>query len=110
MLLSDLGSHTLLSTLDVDQPHDAGNHARYNATLDELVRLQAVSADGLPPYDGALLQRELDLFPDWYFTQLRGQALDDKAREVLDRAFALIKAQVLAQPVVLVPRAHHPPN
>ncbi len=110
MLLSDLGAHTLLSTLDVEQPHDAGNRARYNAALDELVRLQAVAADGLPPYDDALLQRELDLFPDWYFTQLRGQVLDDKAREVLSRAFALIKAQVLAQPVVLVHRDYHSRN
>ena len=110
MLLSDLGAHTLLSTLEVDQPHAAGNRARYNSAMDELVRLQAVSAEALPPYDDALLQRELDLFPDWYFTQLRGQALDDKAREVLDRSFALIKAQVLAQPVVLVHRDYHSRN
>jgi len=110
MLLSDLGAHTLLSTLDVDQPHAAGNRDRYSAALDELVRLQAVPADGLPPYDDALLQRELDLFPDWYFTQLRGQVLDDKAREVLSRAFGLIKAQVLAQPVVLVHRDYHSRN
>ncbi len=110
MLLSDLGAHTLLSTLDIEQPHAAGNRARYNAALDELVRLQTVSAEGLPPYDDALLQRELDLFPDWYFTQLRGQALDDQAREVLGRAFALIKAQVLAQPVVLVHRDYHSRN
>ena len=110
MLLSDLGAHTLLSTLDVAQPHDAGNRARYNAALDELVRLQAVPANDLPPCDDALLQRELDLFPDWYFTQLRGQVLDDKAREVLSRSFALIKAQVLAQPVVLVHRDYHSRN
>lgn len=110
MLLSDLGAHTLLSTLDVEQPHAAGNRARYNAALDELVRLQAVPADGLPPYDDALLQRELDLFPDWYFTKLRGQVLDDQARDVLGRAFALIKAQVLAQPVVLVHRDYHSRN
>jgi aminoglycoside/choline kinase family phosphotransferase len=110
MLLSDLGEHTLLSTLDPEQPHAPGNRARYNAALDELVRLQAVSAEGLPPYDDALLQRELDLFPDWYLTKLRGQELDAKAREVLDRAFALIKAQVLAQPVVLVHRDYHSRN
>lgn len=110
MLLSDLGAHTLLSTLDAQQPQDAGNRARYNAALDELVRLQAVSAQGLPAYNDALLQRELDLFPDWYFTQLRGQVLDDKAREVLGRAFGLIKEQVLAQPVVLVHRDYHSRN
>ena len=110
MLLSDLGAHTLLSTLNTAQPHAPGNRARYGAALDELVRLQAVPADALAPYNDALLQRELDLFPDWYFTQLRGQALDDKSREVLDRSFALIKAQVLAQPTVFVHRDYHSRN
>ena len=110
MLLSDLGGHTLLSTLDTQQPHAAGNRARYGAALDELVRLQAVAADGLAPYDDALLQRELDLFPDWYFTQLRGQGIDDKVRDVLARSFALIKAQVLSQPVVFVHRDYHSRN
>lgn len=110
MLLSDLGAHTLLSTLEPERPHAPGNRARYNAALDELVRLQAVCAQGLPPYDDALLQRELDLFPDWYLTKLRGQELDAKALEVLDRSFALIKAQVLAQPMVLVHRDYHSRN
>ena len=114
MLLSDLGAHTLLSTLQPEaEPHspaDAANRMRYGAALDELVRLQAVPADGLPPYDDALLQRELDLFPDWYLTQLRGLTLDDATRQMLSAAFGLIKAQVLSQPVVLVHRDYHSRN
>lgn len=112
MLLSDLGRHTLLSTLDVAQAEAAGNRARYNAALDELIRLQQVPAlDGVvPPYDDALLQRELNLLPDWYLTQLRGLTLDDSTRQVLDQTFALIKAQVLAQPMVLVHRDYHSRN
>ncbi|WP_375211790.1 aminoglycoside phosphotransferase family protein [Aquabacterium sp.] len=117
MLLSDLGAHTLLSTLQPEaaphSPEDAANRARYAAALDELVRLQAIPVAGatpLPPCDDALLQRELDLFPDWYLTKLRGQPLDDATRQTLDKAFALIKAQVLAQPVVLVHRDYHSRN
>ena len=68
MLLSDLGDHTLLSTLQpqaepFSQP-DRDNRARYAAALDELLLLQRIDAQAeVPPYDDALLQRELDLLP-----------------------------------------------
>lgn len=111
MLISDLGSSTLLSTLNVDAPHDAGNRARYNAALDELIRIQRVSAQGqVPPYDDALLQREMDLLPQWYLTQLRGLTLSEQDQAMLTQTFALIKAQVLAQPQVLVHRDYHSRN
>lgn len=110
MLLSDLGEHTFLSTLQPEHPHDKGNRARYLQALDELVRLQAVPADSLPPYDDALLQRELDLLPDWYLTQLRGLTLDDATRQMLARTFGLIKAQVLGQATVFVHRDYHSRN
>ena len=114
MLLSDLGAHTLLSTLRPEaQPHspeDVANRLRYASALDELVRIQAVPADSLPPYDDALLQRELSLLPDWYLTQLRGLTLDDATRQMLDTTFALIKAQVLGQATVLVHRDYHSRN
>lgn len=111
MLISDLGSSTLLSTLVMDAPFDAGNRARYNAALDELIRIQQVSGSGaLPPYDDALLQREMDLLPQWYLTQLRGLTLSDQEQAMLSQAFGLIKAQVLAQPQVLVHRDYHSRN
>ncbi|MGE5452849.1 MAG: aminoglycoside phosphotransferase family protein [Acidobacteriota bacterium] len=111
MLISDLGASTFLSTLQLDQPDAAGNRARYNAALDELVRIQHVAAQGqVPPYDDALLQREMDLLPQWYLTQLRGLTLSDDDQAMLTRTFALIKAQVLAQPQVLVHRDYHSRN
>jgi aminoglycoside/choline kinase family phosphotransferase len=113
MLLSDLGQHTFLSALemaDLDHPPASANRARYIAAIEELLRLQAVPADGLPPYDDALLQRELDLLPDWYLTQLRGLTLSDADRAMLAKTFALIKAEVLAQPVAFVHRDYHSRN
>lgn len=115
MLLTDLGEHTLLSTIEVtpesSQAETPASRARYNAALAELLRIQAVAAPAdLPPYDDALLQRELDLFPDWYLTQLRGQALDADQQTMLANTFALIKAQVLSQPTVLVHRDFHSRN
>lgn len=111
LLLSDLGEHTLLSTLQPEAPEAGGNHARYGAAIDELLRLQAIEVPAtLPPYDDALLQRELDLFPDWYLTRLRGIELDAERRAMLDHTFGLIKSQVLAQPLVLVHRDYHSRN
>jgi aminoglycoside/choline kinase family phosphotransferase len=115
MLLADLGQHTLLSTLVPDAPeHSPGyraNQMRYEAAIDELIALQQIPAQGLvPAYDDALLQRELDLAPQWYFTQLRGMVLTEQQQAVLDRAFGLIKAQVLAQPCGLVHRDYHSRN
>jgi aminoglycoside/choline kinase family phosphotransferase len=114
MLLSDLGEHTFLATLeatDYEHAPASANRARYNAALDELVRIQTVpAADQVPPYDDALLQRELDLLPQWYLTQLRGLTLDADQQAMLDKTFALIKAQVLSQPRVLVHRDYHSRN
>jgi len=115
MVLTDLGEHTLLSTVDVtpdaSQAETPTSRARYNAALAELLRIQAVTPPAdFPPYDDALLQRELDLFPDWYLTQLRGQTLDADQQTILANTFALIKAQVLSQPTVLVHRDFHSRN
>jgi aminoglycoside/choline kinase family phosphotransferase len=113
MLLSDLGAHTFLSTLDMSElDHHVGrpNRQRYTAAVAELLRIQAVPADSLPPYDDALLQRELDLLPQWYFTQLRGQVLSEADSTMLANTFALIKAECLAQPVGFVHRDFHSRN
>jgi len=115
MLLADLGAHTLLSTLDVAaeelSPADRANRTRYLAALDELVALQRIEArDIVPPYDDALLQRELDLFPQWYLGPLRQLSLTDHQQAALTRIFGQIKAQVLAQPTVLVHRDYHSRN
>jgi aminoglycoside/choline kinase family phosphotransferase len=115
MLLSDLGMHTLLSTLAPEaDPHselDRANLARYHAASDELIRLQGLAVqDQVPPYDEALLQRELDLLPQWYLTQLRGLTLNEHQEKAMARCFGAIKAQVLAQPCVLVHRDFHSRN
>ena len=115
MLLTDLGAHTLLSTLSPEaleaSPEDQANRLRYQAATDELMRLQAIDAQSqVPPYDEALLQRELDLFPDWYLTQLRGLTLNEHQKTAMARCFGQIKAQVLAQPCALVHRDYHSRN
>lgn len=104
MLLTDLGTHTVMQALDASQPQAA--QAWYIAALAPLVRWQAASRPdaALPAYDATLLQRELALFPDWYVQRHKGMALTDAQRQTLQRTFDQIVAHNLAAPTVYVHR------
>ncbi|NMM76055.1 aminoglycoside phosphotransferase family protein [Acidovorax sp. SRB_24] len=103
MLLSDLGTQTVIERLDPARPQDA--YAWYQQATDTLLQWQLASRPGvLPAYDAALLRRELALFPDWYVAQHRGATLDAAQQAVLDHAFDRIVAHNLAAPSVFVHR------
>jgi aminoglycoside/choline kinase family phosphotransferase len=109
MLLDDLGRQTMIEVVDPARP-DA-NRPLYERAIDALVAWQLASRPGvLPPYDEAVLQRELALFPDWYLARHRGVAVEGKLRETLDGAFRLIVARNLASPSVYVHRDFMPRN
>ena len=109
MLLTDLGDRTMMSAIDTDNPQ--ANQALYLQAVDTLVQWQLASRPGeLPPYDEALLRRELSLFPDWYLAQHKGLAVDGKVRETLDPAFDVIVQRNLAAPTVYVHRDFMPRN
>ena len=109
MLLSDLGDATMMSAIDAERPQ--ANHGLYMQAVETLVQWQLASRPGvLPPYDAALLNRELSLFPDWYLAQHRGVQLQAAQREVFDKAFALIVQRNLAAPSVYVHRDFMPRN
>ncbi|MDD2810456.1 phosphotransferase, partial [Rhodoferax sp.] len=109
MLLTDLGQQTLMQII---QPHDASaNLPLYLQAVDALIAWQLSSAPGvLPPYDEALLMRELALFPDWYIRQHKGLEIDAAMRFTLDNSFKQIVANNLAQPSVFVHRDFMPRN
>ena len=108
LLLTDLGTTTYLAALQQD---DARADALFRDAVDALVSWQLASRPGvLPPYDAALLRRELDLFPDWYLARHLGLALAPQQRQLLQRMFALIMAGNLAQPAVYVHRDYMPRN
>ena len=109
MLLSDLGAQTLMDVIDRERPQ--ANQGLYLQAVDALLMWQRASRPGvLPPYDAALLQRELALFPDWYLAQHRGVAVEGALRETLDKTFATIVAHNLAAPSVYVHRDFMPRN
>ena len=108
MLLTDLGSHTLLQAMDLQAPPPL---AHYLDAVEALVAWQKASQPGqLPPYDTALLMRELELFPQWYVGTYRGITLSEAQRKVMDQAFARIVAHNLSWPSVYVHRDFMPRN
>ena len=109
MLLSDLGGQTMMSAIDRARPE--ANQPLYLQAVDTLVQWQKASRPGeLPPYDEALLRRELSLFPDWYLAQHKGLTVDGQTRETLDKTFDVIVQRNLAAPSVYVHRDFMPRN
>lgn len=106
LLLTDLGTQTYLDVLDERNADDL-----FRAAIDALLQWQAATRPHeLPPYDEALLQRELALFPDWYVARHLGIELNAQQRETLQRMFALIVRNNLAQAQVYVHRDYMPRN
>ena len=106
LLLSDLGTRTYLEALDASS---AG--ALFGDAIDALVRWQLATRPGaLPPYDEALLRREMSLFPEWYVERHLRKSLSPEQRERLEGIFTLLVGSALAQPAVYVHRDYMPRN
>lgn len=108
LLLEDFGDRLMLTELD---RHNAD--ALYADALAELVRIQRLPSPPdypLPPYDAALLDREMALFPDWLLERHLGMTLDNSERCLLDTTFAFLRESALAQPEVTVHRDYHSRN
>lgn len=106
LLLTDLGTRTYLDGIDL-----ASAPRLYSDAIDALIRWQAATREGtLPPYDDALLTRELALFPEWYVRKHLDFALSPAQTQTLELAFRLIVDNNLAQPRVYVHRDYHSRN
>jgi aminoglycoside/choline kinase family phosphotransferase len=106
LLLSDLGSTTYLAALNNDSADGL-----FRDAIEALIRWQLASRESvLPPYDEALLRRELDLFPQWYVRRHLGIELDAQQRDSLEAVFHVILSNNLAQPRTYVHRDYMPRN
>lgn len=106
LLLADLGDRSYLQVLN-----DENADRLFADAMAALLAWQRASRPGvLPPYDEALLRRELNLFPEWYLGRHLGMTLETKQRETLGRIFALILENNLAQATVYVHRDFMPRN
>jgi aminoglycoside/choline kinase family phosphotransferase len=106
LLLSDLGTRTYLAELN-----ESTAGALFQDATDALIRWQVASRSGeLPPYDAALLRREMDLFPEWYVARHLNIELAPAQKDALEQVFKLLEASALAQPAVYVHRDYMPRN
>src|SRR5690606_1503742 len=106
LLPSDLGTTTYLAALDEQRAP-----ALFADATEALVRWQLATRPGtLPPYDEALLRRELSLFPEWYLGRHLGVELGPAERHALEQVFDALVRSALAQPRVFVHRDYMPRN
>jgi N-acetylmuramate 1-kinase len=106
LLLSDLGDYTYLSQINTQNASTL-----YGDAYHALIQMQLASKPNvLPPYDEALLTREMQLFPDWYISKHLGFELDAKQKAVLQATFAVLNRNILSQPQVYVHRDYHARN
>ena len=106
LLLSDLGTTSYLQALKNDTADEL-----FRDAIDALLRWQLASRPGaLPPYDEALLTREMKLFPEWYLQRHLGLTPNPAQQQALDVVFALILNNNLVQPAVYVHRDYMPRN
>jgi len=113
LLLGDLGSELYLQALQSAQ--SAGDTARADAlmrdAIDALVAWQSrVAGAELPPYDDALLRRELALFSEWCVGAECGAVWTPAEQVTWAQACDALVASALAQPKVAVHRDWMPRN
>ncbi|QBE64165.1 aminoglycoside phosphotransferase family protein [Pseudoduganella lutea] len=106
LLLSDLGTTTYLQALNHDNAATL-----YAEALSALVNIQLRSQPGvLPEFDRAFMQRELDIFPEWYIGKHLATTLTDAQSAELQKVFDHIIATCMAQPQVFMHRDFHSRN
>ncbi len=111
LLLSDLGRHTFLDAIKGGDATPETAEAMMHAAIDALLVWQLSSRSGvLPPYDAALLQRELDLFEDWYVARHLQRQLSPAQKSVLRGVQLRLIDSALAQAKVFVHRDYMPRN
>lgn len=101
LLLTDLGQTPYLAALQAADR--TASDALMRDAVEALVRLQArVPAIDLPPFDEALLARELALFPEWCVQREFGIRWTAKEEAIWDRVARLLINSALAQPQLAV--------
>ncbi len=107
LLMSDLGDVQYGSALGSDTVDRL-----YSDAMDALLTLQCGERDEreFPPYDKALLSRELSLFDEWLLSRHLGLDLTPSDRQSLATCYEILCQAALSQPRVWVHRDFHSRN
>lgn len=108
LVLEDLGDCTFY------QWRHGHSISAVNARLEEAVRLLATVAQtetaGLPRFDTTLLNREMDLFSEWYMAQYHGNPFNTEQTAEWRRFRDIISTRLQAMPQGFVHRDYHSRN
>lgn len=104
-IIQDFGDQLLLESLN-----DKTANRLYKIAMRSLVKMQTINTHTLPPYNSELLQREMELFSNWYLAKHQGLAIDDAALAILSSTYSLLERNALEQPQVFVHRDYHSRN
>ncbi len=113
MCLEDLGDIVLWAPLDAARRAAAVTptpDALYQSAFAELLRIQRCDATSLPPYDDALLLREMRLLTEWFCGGLMQHTLSTAEQGMLEDVYAFLSKAAQAQPQVFVHRDYHSRN
>lgn len=115
LCLSYLGDTLLYTRLQSLQENNRLSEANtiYHHAFDILLKIQSIREGSnllLPPFDGGLLQREMELFREWFCGGIMELDLSTKDSALLDRFFDYLIESALVQPQVCVHRDYHSRN
>ena len=104
LLLEDLGDTHLYDCLS-DQKY-------FDMALDLLLELALVDiSDGdLPSYSSAILESELNIFPEWFLVEQLGLNLGVGERDLIEEMFRCLIENAQEQPKIFVHRDFHSRN
>ena len=109
LLLEDLGDDLYLHRLTDEATADI----LYGDALEALIHIQPRSSPPeytQPDYDAELLEREMQLFPDWLLEKKLALHLSSQEQAMLQTTFRTLIESALAQPRVTVHRDYHSRN
>ncbi len=106
LVLDDFGNTNYLNVLN-----DQNFRILYTKAMEEILKMQKGSTEGLPLYDKAFLHFEMDLMKTWFIEQYVKLPLTADNERIIEEALDAISEVVLTQPQgVFVHRDYHSRN
>ncbi len=108
LLLSDLGNHLYLATLNSDNALEL-----YQRALDALLIMQQcqhVEGLTLKPFTADFMRTELNLFKEWFLEKHLSLTISESANKMLTACFTFLADSAASQPYVFMHRDYHSAN
>jgi hypothetical protein len=108
LLLSDLGNDLLQFSLNDENVKVWYRHAL--GLLPAVRRVKQSQVGELPTFDSAFLQRELQIFNEWFIAKHLGLTVSAVQQDMIAQVFSLLTTSALAQPQAGMHRDFHSRN